>query len=390
MPATRSLTATWELSLRYGYRVETSVFDAVGRNYGALRQQPSPETLRAFKEFASRHFPEAVRSRTKVSEGSLIHGIPPLTLSLVLAGAAFFVMVALGVNSPGSASSAPLSLLCLIVLLASLVAAIRILRARGDHYKGWYRLYWFAQQNNFVFTPHTTNLHYPGIIFAQGHDRQFFGRVHSTPEQRYFDAGAVQYTVGYGKNETTVRWGYMVLQLDRKLPHIVLDSKQNNASIFSASMSNLPVTFRGTQKLSLEGDFDKYFTLYCPQDYERDALYVLTPDLMALLIDNASPFDVEIVDDLMFVYSQQNLTLDNEAYARRIFAIMDTVGRQTIRQTKSYADERVADSSQDTVAPQGRRLRTRWSTTSVIVVGFALLYYLWPRLVEMLHPLFFG
>ena len=38
-----------------------------------------------------------------------------------------------------------------------------------------------------------------------------------------------------------------------------------------------------TQVLSLEGDFDRYFTLYCPKEYERDALYVFTPDLMALL-----------------------------------------------------------------------------------------------------------
>lgn len=42
--------------------------------------------------------------------------------------------------------------------------------------------------------------------------------------------------------------------------------------------------------LSLEGDFDRYFTLYCPGDYERDALYVFTPDLLALLIDESRHF----------------------------------------------------------------------------------------------------
>lgn len=52
--------------------------------------------------------------------------------------------------------------------------------------------------------------------------------------------------------------------------------------------------FARDQVLSLEGDFDRYFTPYCPKQYERDALSVFTPDLMALCIDEAAPFDIEI------------------------------------------------------------------------------------------------
>jgi len=70
------------------------------------------------------------------------------------------------------------------------------------------------------------------------------------------------------------------------------------------------------QRLSLEGDFDRYFRLSCPEGYERDALYLFTPDVMARFIDNASALEVEIVDDWMFLYSPNELsTLDPARWA---------------------------------------------------------------------------
>ena len=87
------------------------------------------------------------------------------------------------------------------------------------------------------------------------------------------------------------------------LPHIVLDSTGNN-SVFG---SNLPVTFDADQLLGLEGDFDRHFSLYCPADYERDALYLFTPDIMARFIDNAAVLDVEIVDDWLFLYGKRQV-----------------------------------------------------------------------------------
>ena len=46
---------------------------------------------------------------------------------------------------------------------------------------------------------------------------------------------------------------------------------------------------------TLEGDFDRHFTLYAPDGYGRDALYLLTPDLMSRLIDSARAFDVSLL-----------------------------------------------------------------------------------------------
>ena len=131
-------------------------------------------------------------------------------------------------------------------------------------------------------------------------------------QPRFVEFANYQYTTGSGKNRTTHRWGYVAIKLDVPLPHIVLDARSNNG-LFG---SNLPATFDKDQRLSLEGDFDQHFALYCPEGYERDALYLFTPDIMARFIDNAAALDVEIVDDWLFLYGKREFsTLDPATWA---------------------------------------------------------------------------
>src|SRR5690606_32829643 len=96
-------------------------------------------------------------------------------------------------------------------------------------------------------------------------------------------SGNVTVTTSYS---TTTRrsYAYVALRLETMLPHFVLDATRNNRTFGSS----IPMPIAGGQTLSLEGDFDSHVTLHCPQGYERDALYVFTPDLMALLIDTNS------------------------------------------------------------------------------------------------------
>jgi hypothetical protein len=154
---------------------------------------------------------------------------------------------------------------------------------------------------------------------------------------------------------------------------MLLDSRANNGMFGS---SNLPSAFRRDQVLSLEGDFDRYFTLYCPRQYERDALYVFTPDLMALLIDEAAPYDVEIIDRWLFVYAARPFPLADPHTYQRLLRIVATVGRKALSQTDRYRDERVGDFDANIVAPAGRRLRSGIPIATLIVVGVvALLWF---------------
>jgi hypothetical protein len=131
------------------------------------------------------------------------------------------------------------------------------------------------------------------------------------------------------------------------------------------------------QILHLEGDFDEHFTLYCPQQYEQDALYIFTPDLMALLIDEASPYDVELVDQWMFVYSSRPFQMTEPAVLQRLFTIADTVGAKALDQTEHYADDRIGDPAANFVAPQGARLKRGVSVFGVVVITGFVLFWGW-------------
>jgi hypothetical protein len=142
--------------------------------------------------------------------------------------------------------------------------------------------------------------------------------------------------------------GYLAVRLERKLPQFVLDSSRND----DGKLSNLPMPIAAGQTLSLEGDFNDHFTLHVPGGYERDALYIFTPDLMALLIDETGDFDVEIVDEWFFVYSRHGFDLSNGTLWRRLERIRQVVGAKAITRTDLYADAR----DPATIA-EGSRLR---------------------------------
>ena len=101
------------------------------------------------------------------------------------------------------------------------------------------------------------------------------------------------------------------------------------------------------QRLSLEGDFDRHFSLYCPVGYERDALYLFTPDIMARFIDHAAALDVEIVDDWLFLYGQRQFsTLDPATWAW-LFSVVGAL-LDKFAQWARWRDERLA---MDAAAP---------------------------------------
>ncbi len=268
-----------------------------------------------------------------------------------------------------------------LLITAGAVTALAMWTTSRTRWSRRYRLDSFATANGLVAHTESAESRYNGVIFKRGNARTRY--EHVTPETgRFFDIGNYRYTTGSGDDKKFHEWGYLAIKLDRRLPHMVLDARANNG-IFGGS--NLPTQFTKDQVLSLEGDFGKYFTLYCPREYERDALYIFTPDLMALLIDNAAFFDVEIVEDWMFVYSRRVLDTMNPSMWQRMFQIVHTVGAKTLAQSENYRDERVAATrnpaaavfaaSTNTIAPQGQRLRKRVNWVSIVLTACVAAYF---------------
>lgn len=158
-------------------------------------------------------------------------------------------------------------------------------------------------------------------------------------------------------------WGYLALRLNRKLPNILLESRASRSVFADTDLIGSP---RGNQRLSLEGDFDRHFRLYCPAGYEQDALYLFTPDLMALLIDEAGDLSVQLIDDVAFFFSAKPFDLTDERLTDRLLRIADVVGAKALPQTARYSDGRSEEA--DVVAEEGRRLTRRiprWPTLTL-------------------------
>ena len=308
---------------------------------------------------------------------------------------------------------------------------MKIIRRLGIPRSWWeaaYRITRFAAANGLRYG-HDEQVSYPGIIFDTGTDRTAERRLTTTAGRRV-EIGNYRYTIS-GENRDDARvygWGYVVITLDRRLPHLLLDAKANNNSVFGIRTSNLPVDLARDQKLSLGGEFDDKFTLYAPSDYGRDAFYVFTPDLMALFIDRLGTFDVEIVDDTMFVYGNRFDLLDPRTYDW-LQELVETVVARTVRRTERYSDDFAAletdpaarqpiagaaaqppataqptqgpvftlggagppRTATNTVAERGRRLRRGWGFASVVGVLLIVFWvyndliapiFGWPRLEE--------
>jgi hypothetical protein len=348
------------------------VLDLTHIDYSALTRPITSAEVRAFRAQtrAQQRADPSIRTGLTTAMGVI-------TLAFLVVFALVFISVivaGIGAALAGGADAGG-GAIAFTLFLAVFLAAIIVLVVRhfgsGGSWAKWMRLSQFAAANGMQYRSRSANPSYSGMIFTLGDSRSAFNRLTST-SGRYFDLGDYQYSTGSGKSRTTHYWGYLALQLDRKLPNMVLDSKENN-SLFG---SDLPIAFRRDQILSLEGDFDKHFTLYCPQEYEQDALYVFTPDLMALLIDDAGSFDVEIVDDWMFIYSPHQFAALSAPNYARLFNIVQTVGNKTISQTANYHDDRVGSPAADIVAPAGQRLRHGTSIGALVFVGaFALVWF---------------
>lgn len=292
------------------------------------------------------------------------------------------------------------------LLLAAIVAVVVISFVSSSRSTALrlFRLDRFARANHMTYVPRVDAPGLPGMIFSLGGARHATDLVRGE-RPRFVEFANYRYTTGSGKNRTTHVWGYVAVKLDVPLPHIVLDAVGNNG-LFG---SNLPATFDKDQRLSLEGDFDRFFSLYCPEGYEADALYLFTPDIMARFIDNAAALDVEIVDDWLFLYAKRDFSTLDPAMWAWLFSVVGAL-LDKFAQWARWRDDRLRAQAAMTdaatavpvgagtavpgaasvpfvaplqalrpppgVAPQGRRLQRGVPWVSIIVVGFVAVYWL--------------
>ncbi|MDO8336121.1 MAG: hypothetical protein Q7T74_05080 [Candidatus Saccharibacteria bacterium] len=245
------------------------------------------------------------------------------------------------------------------------------------------RLALFVQQNNLIYKEDVPYDNRAGIIFHEGRDKTFITLISAT-KQIFSEIGVYEFTTGSGKNETTHTFSFVKIKLPRRLPNMVLDSKANNTF---GKISNLPTGLSSNQRLSLEGNFDSYFTLYTPAEYKTDALYIFTPDVMQALVDSAKDYDCEVIDDNFYIYIPETLDITDAKALQDVLSIASKLHTELVAQADYYADDRVGDRALNTVGTTGVRLKNRMSAVKIIgiiITTIVVIFNLAPLVISLL------
>ncbi len=187
------------------------------------------------------------------------------------------------------------------------------------------------------------------------------------------DNKAYNYQVGddlisYGIGYRSFRG--LSIELPKQLPQIYLDSTKD--------VNNLGprVYIDKTNKLDLEGDFQKYFQAYVPAGSEAMALSILTPDLMQVIIEASEKYDVEFYKNQLRVISPDKIfkKLDRE---KDILNVGEAILQKLQLRLKSWSDQDSSDSANmllkvtddQTIRLGSHRLR---ATYIAVIIGFLL------------------
>lgn len=165
-------------------------------------------------------------------------------------------------------------------------------------------------------------------------------------------AFAANFAVDAAPLRGTGHGGIIAVRVNSDLPAVFAASRRARRFTFGLVPS-------AGQRLRLEGDFDRHFSVSVQRGRETDALYLLSPDVMATLIDDVADFDIEIGGRWIRLTSPRDVvTPDPERWERAdraVRAIADRVEQwERWRPAPLALDELAA-------ARGGTKVRMRWS-----------------------------
>jgi xanthosine utilization system XapX-like protein len=165
----------------------------------------------------------------------------------------------------------------------------------------------FGASIGFAYSPSLDMSSVDGKLFKVGHSQKIYDVLSGTMNGRSSRIFSYQFTVGGGKNSHTYYCTVFETTFSNNMPDIVLTTKTETF------LGGFPQSsfFDGTERVELEGDFNKYFTLKVPKGYETKAYQIFPPNVMADLIDKAKDLNFEFNGNNLYIYAT-NLILVRE------------------------------------------------------------------------------
>ena len=172
----------------------------------------------------------------------------------------------------------------------------------------------FAKDIGYSFTDSADIGSVAGALFSVGHSQSISDVISGTDKDRPVRVFLYQYTVGSGKNSHTYFYSVCENTFSGTVPHILLHKPE------FFLLGNVP-TFSGGESITLEGDFNKYFSLYVEKGFEQEAYEIFTPDFMAELEDTAKKLNFEFFQNKLYIYMPKYI--ETRAELDAMFALAD-------------------------------------------------------------------
>lgn len=212
----------------------------------------------------------------------------------------------------------------------------------------------FASDNNWKVGPANLAENYvPPTLNNIGHSRVLSDIIEGQYSDNSFRVFTYKYTVGSGKNSTTYNYTIMQLVLRKQLPSFIVDSLR------VSGVKNMPNEF---EKISLEGDFDKTFSLYAPKGAQTDVLSVISPDVMQTLISSNTMQDVQCEGG--FVWFMQSGDKRGKTLLPDLFKAVNSLADEFAHREKSYIVTNTNAHVTQAVTTGGVKPISLWATSN--------------------------
>jgi len=164
----------------------------------------------------------------------------------------------------------------------------------------------FADTNHFNYQKKGQLVGQTGLIFNIGHGIKFKDIVSGVYQDHPLLLFIYDYTIGYGKGSHSYHRAVISINFGKSLPAFTLRRHRILQILDEEGESLRSKGF--TEKVNLEGDFNKHFQVFIRPNTQDDVLSVLTPDIMEMLI-GLDKYEVEATDNGdLNVYSSSYIT----------------------------------------------------------------------------------
>jgi len=153
----------------------------------------------------------------------------------------------------------------------------------------------FSRDNNWLIAPDSA-ASIPPSIDDIGRKKEVHNVITGSLFGTTFSLFEYEYIVGGDKSKKKLHNTIMTADIGNEFTHILLDSKNN-----SGGASRMR---QGAERISLEGNFDDFFSLYVDPTHHIDALSIITPDIMQTIMSATKSYDIEIIGSKVYLFAE--------------------------------------------------------------------------------------